>query len=34
MTGRFNHRDQSVTNRMNDMFGGIEGRLTYKALIS
>ncbi len=34
MTWRFNRRDMSVTDRMNELFGCVEGRLTYKALIS
>ena len=33
MTWRFNHRDLGVTDRMNDLFASVEGRLTYKALI-
>ena len=34
MTWRFNHRGMSVTDRMNAIFGGMEGRLRYKALIA
>lgn len=34
MTWRFNRRDMRVTARMNDLFGCVEGRLTYKALIA
>ena len=34
MTWRFNHRDLGVTDRMNAIFGGMEGRLRYKALIA
>ena len=34
MTWRFNRRDMKVTGRMNDLFGCVEGRLTYKALIA
>jgi transposase-like protein len=34
MTWRFNRRDMSVTDRMNDVFACVEGRLTYKALIA
>ena len=34
MTWRFNRRDMKVGARMNDLFGCVEGRLTYKALIS
>jgi transposase-like protein len=34
MTFRFNRRNASVTDRMNGLFGQIEGRLTYKALIA
>jgi transposase-like protein len=33
MTWRFNRRDMAVTARMNDLFNGVEGHLTYKALI-
>lgn len=33
MAWRYNRRDMKVTPRMNDMFGCVEGRLTYKALI-
>lgn len=32
MTWRFNRRDMTVTDRMNELFGCVEGRLTYKAL--
>lgn len=34
MTWRFNRRALSATDRMNDIFAGMEGRLRYKALIS
>jgi transposase-like protein len=34
MTWRFNHRGENVTDRMNDLFNGIEGPLKYKALIA
>jgi hypothetical protein len=34
MSWRFNRRDLKVTARMNDLFACVEGRLTYKALIS
>lgn len=34
MTWRFNRRDMDEGARMNDMFGYVEGRLTYKALIA
>jgi len=34
MSWRFNRRDLRVTDRMNDLFASVEGRLTYKALIS
>ena len=34
MAWRFNRRDLRVTDRMNDLFASVEGRLTYKALIS
>ncbi|WP_210254043.1 transposase, partial [Methylobacterium sp. 2A] len=34
MTWRFNHRDLSHTDRMDTIFGGMEGRLRYKALIA
>lgn len=34
MTWRFNRREAAVTDRMNDLFGCVEGRLTYKALIA
>jgi len=34
MTWRWNHRTMSVTDRMNDLFACVEGRLTYKALIA
>lgn len=34
MTWRFNRREMRVTDRMNDLFGCVEGRLTYKALIA
>jgi transposase-like protein len=34
MTWRFNRRDQGVTDRMNGLFGCVEGRLPYKALIA
>jgi transposase-like protein len=34
MTWRWNHRDMKVTGRMNALFTGVEGRLTYKALIA
>ncbi|MET0532300.1 MAG: IS1595 family transposase [Microvirga sp.] len=34
MTWRFNRRDMSVTDRMNDIFGGMEGWLRHKTLIS
>jgi len=33
MTWRFNRRDMKVTDRMNDVFSCIEGRLKYKVLI-
>lgn len=32
MAWRFNRRDMKVTDRMNDIFACVEGRLTYKAL--
>ena len=34
MTWRWNHRSLGVTDRMNDFFDCVEGRLTYKALIA
>ena len=34
MTWRFNRRSLTVTDRMNDLFACVEGRLTYKALIA
>lgn len=34
MTFRLNRRELTVTERMNDLFAHIEGRLTYKALIA
>lgn len=34
MTWRFSRRDMTVTPRMNELFKGIEGHLTYKALIA
>jgi len=34
MAWRFNRRDMKVGARMNGLFGCVEGRLTYKALIS
>lgn len=34
MTWRFNRRDMPVGSRMNDIFGCVEGRLTYKELIA
>lgn len=34
MTWRWNHRAMGVTDRMNDLFACVEGRLTYKALIA
>ena len=34
MTFRFNRRNETVTDRMNGLFGRVEGRLTYKALIA
>lgn len=34
MTWRFNRRDMQVGPRMNDIFGCIEGRLTYRELIA
>jgi transposase-like protein len=34
MSWRFNRCDMKVTPRMNDLFTCVEGRLTYKALIS
>ena len=34
MTWRFNRRDMKAADRMNDLFAYVEGRLTYKALIS
>lgn len=34
MTWRFNRRDMKVGARLNDLFVCVEGRLTYKALIS
>ncbi len=34
MAWRFNRRDLTVTERMNALFGHVEGRLTYKALIA
>jgi transposase-like protein len=33
-TWRWNHRNMKVTPRMNSLFGCVEGRLTYKALIA
>lgn len=32
MTWRFNRRDEEASDRMNEMFEGVEGRLTWKAL--
>lgn len=34
MTWRYNRRDQGVTERMNGLFGCVDGRLTYKELIA
>jgi hypothetical protein len=34
MSWRFNRRDMQVGTRMNDIFGCVEGRLTYKELIA
>lgn len=34
MTWRFNRREMVVTDRMNDLFGCVEGRLRYKELIA
>jgi transposase-like protein len=34
MSFRFNRRELTVTERMNALFGHVEGRLTYKALIA
>ncbi|MEQ1867900.1 MAG: IS1595 family transposase [Micropepsaceae bacterium] len=34
MVWRFNRRELTVTERMNALFGHVEGRLTYKALIA
>ncbi|TXN21560.1 IS1595 family transposase [Methylobacterium sp. WL9] len=34
MTWRFNHRDMGVTDRMNQIFSGMEGRLRYRTLIA
>ena len=34
MTFRWNHRKVTFTDRMNGLFGRVEGRLTYKALIA
>ncbi len=34
MMWRWNHRTMTVTDRMNDLFACVEGRLTYKALIA
>lgn len=34
MTWRFNRRDMSTENRMNDLFACVEGRLMYKELIA
>jgi len=34
MTWRFNRRDMKVTDRMNDVFSCIEGRIKYKTLIA
>lgn len=34
MSWRFNRRGMVVTDRMNDLFSDVEGRLTYKALIA
>lgn len=34
MSWRFNRRDMAESDRMNDMFTSVEGRLTYKALIA
>jgi len=34
MSWRFNRRDMRTIDRMNDLFACVEGRLTYKALIS
>lgn len=34
MTWRFNRRDMKDTPRMNDLFACVEGRLSYKVLIS
>jgi len=34
MAWRFNRRDMDESDRMNALFGCVEGRLTYKALIA
>jgi transposase-like protein len=34
MAWRFNRRDMKPSPRMNDLFGCVEGRLTYKALVA
>ena len=34
MAWRFNHRDMTVVDRMNAIFGGMEGRLRYRTLIA
>jgi hypothetical protein len=34
MTWRFNRGDMKPSPRMNELFCGIEGRLTYKVLIA
>ena len=34
MTWRFNRRDMVVTDRMNDLFASVEGRLKYRELIA
>jgi hypothetical protein len=34
MTWRFSRRDMTAAPRMNELFGGVEGRLPYKVLIA
>jgi hypothetical protein len=34
MTWRFNRRDMDASGRMNEIFEGVNGRLTWKALIA
>lgn len=34
LTWRSNHRQMTVTDRMNAIFGGMKGRLRYKTLIA